>query len=163
MSAYKVLISEDDLAIATMLTLVLEEEGYDVAVAYSAGAAVELATAFQPDTILIGNDGFGTFEPGWRAAERLAQVLPHVPRIMLSTSDAAVAEGGVTERGKLFNAVLRKPFPLGVLLNLIRDFCLRELPGSALERTYEDSLALRLVPETQTELSADRTPERKSA
>jgi DNA-binding response OmpR family regulator len=120
MSAGKILISEDDVAVAMMLAAVLEDQGYQVAVAFSQKQAVQLADRFQPDLVLIGNDGRGDFVHGWRTAGAFARQFPHVPLIMLSTATSTVAEARVTERGRYFAAGLRKPFQIALLLDLVR-------------------------------------------
>jgi DNA-binding response OmpR family regulator len=115
----KILVSEDDIAIAVLLQQLFVEEGYEVAVAYSAAHAIRMAAAFRPQVVLIGNDGRGDFEPGWYAAGGLAKLVPDLPMIMLSTSDAALDEFGRTERGQRFAAALLKPFEVEELLNLV--------------------------------------------
>ena len=119
----KLLVSEDDTAIATMLLELLNDEGYEVAVAYSGEQAIRLTRAFRPDVIIIGNDGRGNFEPGWCAARSLAALVPAAPLVMLSTSDAAVEEVGMTERGRLFSVALLKPFATAKFIDLIDMLC----------------------------------------
>src|SRR5687768_878862 len=100
----KLLVSEDDIAIAVLLQQLFADEGYEVAVAYSAAHAIGMASDFRPQVVLVGNDGRGDFEPGWYAAEGLAKLAPELPLIMLSTSDDALDEFGRTERGRRFAA-----------------------------------------------------------
>jgi DNA-binding response OmpR family regulator len=123
----RLLISEDDPVLATMFLQLLGDQGYEVAVAYSPEEAVNVARTFQPQVVLIGNDGRGTFEPGWETAEALSRLMPGTPLIMLSTLDAAVEEVGVTERGRLFRAGFLKPFPFEPFITLIQRLCEAEV------------------------------------
>ena len=123
MAAGRLLILEDDVSIATMLTTILSFECYDVAVADSPDQAGIVARQFRPQVILVGCHDRGRFTPGWQAATLLANLLPDVPLIMLSTSEAAVGEVGVTERGRLFSGVLLKPFRIEALFDLLADLC----------------------------------------
>ena len=119
----RLLVSEDDPVLASMFAQLLGDLGYEVAVADSPQQAVAVARCFQPHVALIGNDGRGAFERGWEAAAALARLLPQTPLIMLSTSDAAVEEVGVTERGKLFRAGFLKPFPFQEFTSLVERLC----------------------------------------
>lgn len=112
----RVLVVEDDAAVLMMLTEVLRDQGYCVASAATPEQAQRLVTAFRPQIIVIGTDGRGTFERGWRLAAGLRQEVPGLPLIMVSTSDAAVAEVGMTDRGRLFDAALLKPFRMRELV-----------------------------------------------
>jgi DNA-binding response OmpR family regulator len=132
MGTRRLLITEDDRAIGTMLVELWNDHGYDVTVAYALDQARHLATEFRPHVVLIGNDGRGNFEPGWRMAWSLAELLPQAPLVMLSTSDAAIDEVGLTERGRLFAAAMLKPFTTSRLLSIVDALCQEHaVPSSA--------------------------------
>ncbi|MGA1199602.1 MAG: response regulator transcription factor, partial [Candidatus Latescibacterota bacterium] len=50
---HKILITDDDLSIRTMLQKVLEREGYSVLTALDGEEGVELAASESPDLILL--------------------------------------------------------------------------------------------------------------
>ena len=108
--AGRVLVVEDDFAVRAMISEVLGEHGFCAAGAASPRQAQGIFKEFKPHVVVIGSDGHGTFEHGWRLAATLRQQMPGIPLIMISTSDTAVAEVGVTDRGRLFDAALLKPF-----------------------------------------------------
>ncbi len=119
----RVLIAEDDAPVAAMLIELLTRLDYEVSTAVSLEQTVEVAPRVRPDIVLVGLDGYGNFEPGWRAATMLSRLLPCSPLVMIATSDAAVAEVGQTQRGRAFAAALLKPFQLDKLLALIDRLC----------------------------------------
>lgn len=49
----KVLLVEDDLWLAELEESVLKREGYEVAVAHHAPAAIELVDSFKPDVLIV--------------------------------------------------------------------------------------------------------------
>ncbi len=116
-----ILVSEDEPAIAWMLIAVLEDAGYRV-VCCEPGTAPRLV-AEAPDVVVVGHESNGTFQAGWEAAIAFARIFPCAKLLMLSTSDAAVAEVGRTERGRRFAAGLRKPFSLASLLSIVNQLC----------------------------------------
>jgi two-component system nitrogen regulation response regulator GlnG len=118
-----VLVVDDDPAVLMMLVEVLRERGFYVAGAATSVQAQELMLDFIPQAAVIGTDGRGTFDQGWRLAARLRRQMPRLPLIMVSTSDAAVAEVGVTERGRLFDAALLKPFRIRELVAHLQVHC----------------------------------------
>lgn len=118
--AGRVLVVEDDAAVLMMLVEVLRERGFCVAGAARPELAYPLIDDFRPQIVVIGTDGRGTFERGWRLAALLRQHLPDLPLLMVSTSDAAVAEFGITPRGRLFDAALLKPFRIQELVTQLQ-------------------------------------------
>jgi DNA-binding response OmpR family regulator len=110
----KLLILEDDPLMQTLLVMVFQHAGYEVLTAMA--DEVIPSALDQPAILVVGCDGRGTFEIGWRVAEQLRRQLPAATMIMLSTSAAAVGEVGQTARGCLFDAGLRKPFSVPELL-----------------------------------------------
>jgi DNA-binding response OmpR family regulator len=141
-------VVEDDTAVLMMLAEVLRDQGYSVAAADTPEQALTLARTFRPHIGVIGTDRRGTFQRGWHLASGLRQQLPALPLIMVSTSDAAVAELGVTERGRLFDAALLKPFPIAELVAHIQRHILWDEPAGP-------SLALPLSRSTQSPMPAN--------
>lgn len=115
----RLLVLEDDALLQTLLAMLLETAGYDVVTALPDEWSTACASS-APDIVVVGCDGRGTFEPGWRLAPLLRQALPGVVMIMLSTNVVAVQEVGRSTRGRLFDAGVRKPFSAGELLTTIK-------------------------------------------
>ena len=110
MESRRVLILESEAAIAWIVEDLLSFVGYTVVTAAPRTWNMEVGDGGDFDAVLIGLDCRGTFVEGWQAAEHFARPSPALPLIMLTTSDAALGEVGVTERGQLFRAALLKPF-----------------------------------------------------
>jgi DNA-binding NtrC family response regulator len=123
MKSLRVLIAEDDPPVATMLSDILGELGYEVIVVVSLEQVVQVATHVRPHIVLVGLDGHGNFAPGWQAAMMLANLLPGIPLVMIATSDPAVEEAGKTVRSRAFAAALLKPFPIDKLTSIIDSLC----------------------------------------
>lgn len=64
----RILVVDDEPAVATSMAILLEIMGYEVAVAESGQKALEQATAFRPQVVLldIGLKGMDGFETAWR-------------------------------------------------------------------------------------------------
>lgn len=130
-----ILIVEDDPAIGDMLTLLLEEEGYDVTWCPSASAAVMFLIPTAPDTALpdlllldlqLGASSAVTLLP------HLAVALPTVPPvIIISAAEEHVVDAAVISLGAV--AGLRKPFAPDDLVRLVGATCaaLRAAPAIA--------------------------------
>ena len=131
----RILIAEDDPPVAAMLSETLLQPHYELSTAESLEQTVQVATTIRPDVVLVGLDGCGNFEPGWRAATMLTRLLSHAHLIMIATSDAAVAEVGHTPRGRAFAAALLKPFHLDQLIALIDRLC----PSHEMSISEEDT------------------------
>ena len=85
--AYKILIVEDEKPIADILEYNLEKEGYEVRAVYRGDEAVEAATEFMPDLILLD-----IMLPGIDGLSVCRQVRQHMdcPIIMLTAKDAEI-------------------------------------------------------------------------
>ena len=114
----RLLVIEDDALLQTLLAMLLETAGYDVAAALPDDWPTVCARSV-PEIVVVGCDGHGTFEPGWHLAPLLRQALPNAAIIMLSTNTSAVEEVGRSARGRLFDAGVRKPFSADELLSTI--------------------------------------------
>lgn len=88
----KVLVVDDDRALAEMLTLVLETEGFETAVCLTGDAVMTAFTSFRPDVVLLDR-----MLPGLDGMEVCAQIrsVSMTPIIMLTAKTAPmdVVEG----------------------------------------------------------------------
>jgi CheY-like chemotaxis protein len=112
----RILVVEDDDAIALVLEDLLTGEGYSVGRAADGAAALSMLPALQPDVIVL--DLMMPVLDGWgfRAAQRtLAPELARIPIVLLSGARDALAAG--EELGA--SAVVVKPFALDALLEAI--------------------------------------------
>jgi two-component system CheB/CheR fusion protein len=74
-------VVDDDQNVASAMAMLLEVQGYDVAVGLSGAEALRLASDLRPRVVFldIGMQGMDGFE----AAQRLRQVEPDVDRMLL--------------------------------------------------------------------------------
>ena len=112
----KILVAEDDQAIAKALSLRLKSAGYEVTVASDAIAAITIAREIQPDLALLdislpaGN--------GFTIAERIQElVVTATPIVFLSASKE---KGLRDEAYRLGAAFFEKPYDADELLGAIR-------------------------------------------
>ena len=106
----RVLVLEDDVALRTSLRLVLEDDGYEVAEAGDAEAALELVDGTGVDVMLVdlmlgGVDGF-TFI-------RRARPLTEAPIVVISARDAVEDIVSALEAGA--DDYVTKPFDVALL------------------------------------------------
>jgi CheY-like chemotaxis protein len=115
-TAPEILVVDDDVDIRETLHLVLEEEGFRVALAANGEEALRhLQAGARPAVILL--DLMMPVMNGWqfRAAQRADERLAAIPVIVVT------AAGGDDEKLRAVDAaVLRKPIRLDVLLEAIR-------------------------------------------
>jgi two-component system OmpR family response regulator len=106
--APRVLVVDDEPAIAELLSLALEYEGWDVCAAESGTAAVELARSFRPDAVLL--DRMLPDLDGFEVLRRLRVDSPGLPVVFVTARDG---DGdripGLTARG---DDCVPKPFSL---------------------------------------------------
>jgi CheY-like chemotaxis protein len=118
--AHRVLIVEDDVTIADLLTDALRDEGYDVHRAAHGREGLAILTAWVPQVIVLDlmmpvMDG-----RAFRAAQRrLPSPVGEVPAIVLSGAHSARAHA--EELAAL--AVLTKPFDLDEVLDTVARAC----------------------------------------
>jgi CheY-like chemotaxis protein len=110
-----ILVVEDEPAIALVLRLVLEDEGFVVELAATGPAAWAQLTAHRPDLVISD-----LMLPGLSGAALLQRMqadpgLAAVPVLLMS----AAAEPGLPPAAN-YIGFLRKPFELPILLQLIR-------------------------------------------
>ncbi len=112
MSEKRILVVDDDLAIAELLEMILDEEGYAVLLAYSGHESLRLARQHQPDLILL--DLMLPDMHGTQVTQHLRSepALRHIPIVVVSASkdmDAIVNTMDV-------QGAVAKPFQIATLL-----------------------------------------------
>jgi CheY-like chemotaxis protein len=105
-----ILVADDNRGFAELLRATLEEEGYDVVTASTGLAAV--ACMENHDIGLAVLDVLMPGIPGDAVADRLLQVNPDLPVLLMTGSAEFAAASGLP--------VLRKPFPQEELLAAVR-------------------------------------------
>jgi CheY-like chemotaxis protein len=111
---HKILVVDDERAIAEALAMILEHRGYETAKAYSGEEAIQVACSFQPDCI-VSDVVMGELN-GINAAMEILGVLPQCKVLFISGNvpcqdvlENAIAKGFDFE-------VLAKPVPVPELL-----------------------------------------------
>jgi DNA-binding response OmpR family regulator len=144
----RVLVVEDDEAIAQVLQRSLRLEGYDVKIAGDGVAALDEAHAFLPDLIIL-DLGLPRLD-GIEVARRLRQS-DDVPILVLTARDAVEARVEGLDAGA--DDYLVKPFERQELLARLRALLRRRPPRGQAALTVGD---LRLNPDTHEVSRADR-------
>ncbi|MCL5959550.1 MAG: response regulator [Chloroflexi bacterium] len=114
--AKKVLVVEDDGAVAELVAMVLRDEGYDVVWADDYQLVLNSVVENDPDLVLIDSPDPRGFGPAWDLAQSLHQMNETIPLIMFTGHVRDAWEVGVTERGKVFVGAITKPFDIDTLL-----------------------------------------------
>ncbi|MEA2452906.1 MAG: hypothetical protein QOG04_1616 [Actinomycetota bacterium] len=113
----RILIADDDPVILRLIQVNLELEGYQVLLANNGQEAVDLATAENPDLVIL--DIMMPRLDGYQACEQLkaSDVTKEIPVIFLS----AKAQQGDIEKGQSYGvaAYLTKPFDPTELLEVV--------------------------------------------
>ncbi len=111
---HKILVVDDECAIAETLARILEYRGYETATAYSGEEAVQLARSFQPDCI-VSDIVMGAMN-GVEAAIEVSLALPCC-KVLLVSADAGYGDFLEKARAKGFDfELLLKPVPPAELL-----------------------------------------------
>src|SRR3982074_1674744 len=145
----RVLVVEDDDAIAQVLQRSLRMEGYDVKLAGDGVSALDLAHAFLPDLVILdlglpGLDGIDV-------AKTLRQGDDDVPILVLTARDAVESRVEGLDSGA--DDYLVKPFQRQELLARPAALLRRRPPGGQATLTVGD---LKLNPDTHEVTRADR-------
>jgi two-component system NtrC family sensor kinase len=125
-----ILLIEDDLHMSTLITILLEEAGYTVTTADTAGKGLQAARSQAPDLVLL--DWMLPDQPGIEVCQILKQETSHtfLPILMLT------ARGKLTDRVAGLDAgaddYLTKPFDSEELLARVRS--LMRIRGAEIER-----------------------------
>jgi CheY-like chemotaxis protein len=110
----KILVVDDERAIASTLAMILEYQGYKTAVAFSGEEAVEVAGSFQPDCI-VSDVMMGAMN-GIEAAMEILRALPYC-KVLLISGNAGYGDLLEKARAKGFDfELLLKPVPPPELL-----------------------------------------------
>jgi CheY-like chemotaxis protein len=123
--ARKVLVVEDDEALASLLDAALRDEGYAVAVlGLVAADAVRVAVGrLEPDCVLLDGEGLTGYGASWETAAALRSRDRPVPVLMLTAHsvDSREAREGTSARCRAagFAAVVAKPFDIDELLETV--------------------------------------------
>ncbi len=119
---HRVLVVDDERAIASTLAMILDHRGYETATAYSGEQAIQMAFAFHPDCI-VSDITMG----GMNGIEAAIDILRHLPSCkVLFMSGNANSEGLLDKaRARGFDfQVLLKPVPPSELLARIAQILL---------------------------------------
>jgi len=121
----RILVVDDELSNAEVLALILHEEGFQVTVAGDGRQALERIEQAAPDLLITDY-----MMPGMSGVE-LARAVRQLPRHrnlpVLVMSGAA--ESMLSGHAKDFDAFLRKPFDIEVLLRAVQSLLTRPLDG----------------------------------
>lgn len=118
--AKRILIADDDTAIADMLTNALRQEGYDTAKITESLRFFDAVREHQPDLILL--DLLMPYLSGQDELRLLnmSEDTKHIPIIVITAiSEAKSEENELRQWGVV--SIIVKPFDLEVLLKLIKD------------------------------------------
>lgn len=115
----KVLIADDEKIIADTLAMILNQGGFDARAVYTCEKALEVAPAFQPDTLI--SDVLMADLNGVDAAIKMRKILPEI-RVFLLSGQTATAE--LLARSKAsdlgFEVLVKPVHPLDLLTKLKR-------------------------------------------
>ena len=121
----RILVVDDEVQIRTMLTEILEQEGYEVHAAKNGEEGLDLAGRLAFDLVIT--DMIMPVKDGLKFIMELVRDHPEMKIIAISGGGAIKAERYLTMAGYLGDiATLEKPFKLEVLLELIRKRLARE-------------------------------------
>ncbi|OFZ54897.1 MAG: hypothetical protein A2428_11780 [Bdellovibrionales bacterium RIFOXYC1_FULL_54_43] len=118
MPCQSILIVEDDAGISETLRLILETEGFTVFSAANGKEGLDILPTI-PSPCLILLDLMMPVMDGWAFAEAIDKnaVLATIPIVVVT----AFSEKATTL--KKANAVIKKPFDIDALMNLVRQYC----------------------------------------
>lgn len=111
----RILVVEDDASLRTVIRLVLEQEGYEIAEAANGRIALEQIDEQEPDLVLV--DAKMPVLTGEELIDRLRADPRHasIPAVLLTGLPSAVREQTPAD------AVIAKPFEKSQLLRVIND------------------------------------------
>ena len=112
----RVLVVDDEVNIAELLTMALRYEGWEISVAHTGARAVALAKETRPDVLVL--DVMLPDFDGLEVMRRIRQVLPEVPIVFLTARDAV--EDRVTGLTAGGDDYVTKPFSLEELVARLR-------------------------------------------
>ena len=114
----KVLVVDDEPAVADTLRLILEKSGYDARVAYSGEAAIGLLHGFKPDMLVT--DVIMPGMTGIQAAIHVCALVPACKVLLISGNESTAALLEAAMRNDREFEILAKPFHPTQLLEKMR-------------------------------------------
>lgn len=113
-----ILVADDEFLLAMILSDVLEDEGYEVAMVSNGEAALSAVYKRRPDLVIT--DFMMPTMTGLEFAEaiRADKTMAGLPIILVSGAQGAVAR----ERPELFQAVLDKPYQISYMLEIVKQY-----------------------------------------
>lgn len=120
-----ILVVDDELANAEVLSLILQDEGYRVYCASNGRQALDKVAELRPDLVILD-----FMMPVMNGAEmgrtlRAAPATSHIPILM----NSSLQEDAVREHFTGYDAFLRKPYNVDAVLRLIQEL-LAAHPGT---------------------------------
>jgi CheY-like chemotaxis protein len=143
----RILVVDDERTITSTLSALLQDEGYETAIASSGEEAVQVASSFQPD-VIVSDIMMGAIN-GVEAAIEILRSLPHC-RLLFISGNPAYKDLLTKARTKGFKfEVLAKPVPpLELLAKVSQVLSPRADQSGKIERMTEPSNA-RFVEQEQ--------------
>ncbi len=134
-----ILIADDDPLMLNIIMDVLAPDGYHLLVARDGREAIQVATAHEPDLMLI--DVIMPELSGYEVCQALREQFPdrELPIILLSSQDQAAQIGQAFEAGAL--DYITKPFSPGNLRTRVRTWLLRLSSGAESDAPTDDGSA----------------------
>jgi len=111
-----ILVVDDELANAEVLSLVFEEEGFRVFCAANGHNGLQRALEIQPDLVILDHLMPTLDGAAMGRAMRASPWLATVPILM----NSSLPEQEVRERFDGYNGFLRKPYSIDAMLTLVR-------------------------------------------
>jgi two-component system alkaline phosphatase synthesis response regulator PhoP len=141
-SKAKILVVEDEPAIAGLMTFLLTREGYDVQTVFAGGAGMELAITRQFDLILLDVELPGI--NGFDLCQELKQrwISRHTPIVLLSGNDLEERRLKAMELGAV--GFIAKPFITADFLERVAFYTKEESSQSDVFNEDADANAQRL-------------------
>lgn len=117
--AKRVLIADDEPNIVTSLEFLMEQAGYETQVASNGQEALDLATSFRPDLVLL--DVMVPIRSGYEVCQRLKSdpVTRGIKIVMVSAKGRDVEVAKALELGA--DAYITKPFSTRELVAKVRE------------------------------------------
>jgi CheY-like chemotaxis protein len=114
-----ILLVEDEQAILSMATIMLEEQGYTVLKADTPSKAIELAREHHEEIHLLITDVIMPEMNGRDLAKNIVTICPHLKHLFMSgyTADV-ISHHGVLDEGMNF---IQKPFSLLKMATIVRE------------------------------------------
>ncbi len=130
-----VLLVEDEEAVRSMVSKVLQNKGYRVLEASHGNAALEVCDKFEGPIHLMVTDVIMPQMSGRELAERLALMRPEMQVLYMSGyPDNTIVQHGVLEPGTAF---LQKPFTINALELKVREILNSGPPGGRETQSFE--------------------------